>query len=52
MQKLVSWRGKDMPNGTEIRRAYVDARGKLYEDWRFTSKIDFADNGGNRSPNV
>ena len=35
---------RDLGSGTKVRRARLFFAGKVYEDWKFKSQIDFADN--------
>jgi len=36
--------GTDLGSGTKVRRARLFFAGKVYEDWRFKTQLDFADN--------
>ena len=36
--------GVDATDGTELRRARLELKGKFYEDWKWSTELDFADN--------
>ncbi len=36
--------GVDATDGTELRRARLELKGTFYEDWKWSTELDFADN--------